>query len=122
MTVLDELKKLDEQRAKLIDKAKAEALKQAEQAVEDLNALGFNYSLSDKTRPTPTVRGQRRTGIRQEVLQAIADNPDGINRAELLDKLDAKGNKSAEQSISNALSALKKSDSISADGGVYRAA
>lgn len=45
MSLLDELKKLDEQRAKLIAGAKEEALKKAETAVADLNALGFSYSL-----------------------------------------------------------------------------
>lgn len=45
MSVLDELKKLDDQRAKLIEGAKAEALKKAEAAIAELNALGFPYSL-----------------------------------------------------------------------------
>jgi hypothetical protein len=45
MTVLERLKKLDEERAKLLAGAKAEGLKKAEEAVADLNSLGFSYRL-----------------------------------------------------------------------------
>ena len=44
-SVLDQLKALDEQRAKLLDGAKGEALEQAEKAVVELNELGFDYRL-----------------------------------------------------------------------------
>ena len=47
VNILDQLKKLDEQRAKLIEDAKAEALAKANAAVEELNALGFSYRLSE---------------------------------------------------------------------------
>ncbi len=39
-SVLDQLKALDEERAKLLDGAKAEALKQAEKAIAQLNKKG----------------------------------------------------------------------------------
>ena len=45
MSVLDELKALDEQRAQLLDDAKKEALEKATKAIADLNELGFNYRL-----------------------------------------------------------------------------
>lgn len=44
-SVLEQLKKLDEQRAKLLEGAKAEAIKKAEEAVAELNELGFAYRL-----------------------------------------------------------------------------
>lgn len=47
MSVLDQLKKLDEQRAQLLAGAKDEALKKAEAAIADLTALGFAYSLTE---------------------------------------------------------------------------
>lgn len=47
MSVLEQLQKLDEQRAKLLEGAKAEALKKAEAAVEELNGLGFAYTLTE---------------------------------------------------------------------------
>ena len=45
MSVLDKLKALDDQRAKLLDDAKKEALEAAHKAIADLNALGFYYRL-----------------------------------------------------------------------------
>jgi len=47
--ILDRLKKLDEERATLVETAKTEALQKAQDAVADLNALGFNYRLVDGT-------------------------------------------------------------------------
>jgi hypothetical protein len=40
------IKELDAERAKLIDAAKTEALARAQDAISDLNALGFAYSLA----------------------------------------------------------------------------
>jgi hypothetical protein len=45
MSVLDKLKALDDQRTKLLEDAKKEALDKAHEAIADLNALGFNYTL-----------------------------------------------------------------------------
>ena len=45
MSVLDELKALDEQRAKLLEDAKKETLEKAAKAIADLNELGFDYRL-----------------------------------------------------------------------------
>lgn len=52
-TVLEQLKKLDEQRAKLIADATAEAKKKAEDAVAELNALGFSYRLVEGEAASP---------------------------------------------------------------------
>jgi hypothetical protein len=40
------IKALDAEKSKLIESAKSEALERAKQAVADLNALGFSYSLA----------------------------------------------------------------------------
>lgn len=45
VTVLEQLKRLDEQRAQLLDGAKNEALQKANDAITVLNGLGFSYSL-----------------------------------------------------------------------------
>ena len=42
---IERIKELDKERAALFEKAKEEALRRANQAVEDLNALGLNYRL-----------------------------------------------------------------------------
>jgi hypothetical protein len=45
MSVLDKLKALDEERAKLLEDAKKEALEAAHKAIADLNGLGFDFRL-----------------------------------------------------------------------------
>ena len=50
MSLIDQLKALDEQRAKLIDDAKRAALDKAHNAVADLNDLGFRYHLTEGAR------------------------------------------------------------------------
>src|SRR5262252_7252844 len=44
-TAIQRIKELDQERATLFEQAKEEALRKANQAVEDLNALGLNYCL-----------------------------------------------------------------------------
>jgi len=117
MSVLDQLKELDQKREELLATGKAVALKKAEAAISELNELGFKYKLTGG--PTAST-GKRRSGIRDEVLSTIKSSPSGITRAVLLEALGAKGDKSAEQSISNALSALKKQDAVTSDDGVYK--
>src|ERR1700730_18355555 len=51
-TALQQIKKLDEERAKLLESAKADALARAEEAINELTALGFDYELVEPTRET----------------------------------------------------------------------
>jgi hypothetical protein len=57
------------------------------------------------------IRG-RRGGRREEIIYAIRSDPQGLKRGELLENLGVKGDKSAEMSVSNALTALKKRGEI----------
>lgn len=128
MSVMDEIRKLDEQKAKLLDGAKQQALKAANDAIASLAEIGFNYTLVEAgstfvgNGKTATARttGTRRAGIRDTILNTVSQNP-GITRSALLELMDAKGDKSAEQSISNALAALKKAGSVTLDDGAYTA-
>jgi hypothetical protein len=45
-SAIQRIKELDDERAKIFDQAKEEALQKATQAVADLNALGLNYQLT----------------------------------------------------------------------------
>ncbi len=63
----------------------------------------------------PGRRGQKR----EAVLNVIKQNPVGLSRGEILVQMGVKGNRSAEQSVSNALSALKKSDKVNSREGKY---
>ena len=60
-------------------------------------------------------RGARRN----EILDVVTNNPDGIGRSDILEALGVKGDKSGEQSVSNALSALKKAGNIDSRDGKY---
>jgi hypothetical protein len=50
-TPIQRIKELDQERATLFGQAKEEALRRANQAVEDLNALGLNYRLLEGAAP-----------------------------------------------------------------------
>lgn len=118
MSVLDQIKALDEQRNKLLADAKQEALGAANAAIATLKELGFNYSLSLDQDTSTASTGSRRTGVRDAVLNVVS-GANGISRADILEQMDAKGDKRAEQSISNALANLKKADKIDLNDGVY---
>jgi len=75
-------------------------------------------------RATGTRRApQARRGSRREsVLRVISDNPAGLSRGDILEKMGLKGNKAGEMSVSNALTALTKGNQVRRDGGKYLAA
>jgi DNA repair exonuclease SbcCD ATPase subunit len=51
-TALQQIKKLDEERTKLLESAKTDALARAEEAINELTALGFDYELAEPARMT----------------------------------------------------------------------
>jgi DNA-binding protein H-NS len=46
-SAIDRIKKLDAERAKIFEEAKNEALTKAQEGVEELNSLGFHFTLTD---------------------------------------------------------------------------
>lgn len=64
---LERLKQLDEERSSILEVAKEEALELANQAIQALNALGFNYRL--------TGGSGRSSGPRKGTRQANAERP-----------------------------------------------
>ena len=62
-----------------------------------------------------------RRGSRREALLELIRQGDGLSRGELLERMGLKGDKSGEMSVSNALTALTKSNQVHRDGGKYRA-
>jgi hypothetical protein len=126
--VLDQLRKLDEQRQALLDEAKNSALANAQAAIAELNELGFNYRLTEGGGATRAPRAQssggRRSGIRDDVLTAITNaGADGIKPADIRKAVGVQdGDKQGAQSVSNAISALKRGSKISEKGGSYVAA
>ena len=60
------------------------------------------------------------TGTRREaILQVIEKNPGGLSRGEILERIGLKGNKSAQKSVSNALTALTKNSQVLRRDGKY---
>lgn len=119
MTALERIRELEAERQKLLNEAKQEALQKAEDAIKTLNELGFNYQLIEGDKPKQT-RRPRKSGVRDAVLAEIKKHPNGISRADLLEAMNAT-DASAQQSVSNAVAALKKNDLITAEQGHYTA-
>jgi hypothetical protein len=68
----------------------------------------------------PRARPQARRGSRREaLLQVIRENADGLRRGEILERMGLKGDKAGEMSVSNALTALTKSNQVSRHEGKY---
>jgi hypothetical protein len=67
----------------------------------------------------PNRQRARRGERQQEVLDLIGQHPDGLTRSEILEELGAKGNKTAEASVSNALNAMKKKGQLRSEGKAY---
>ncbi len=69
---------------------------------------------SAKTGARPPARGRR-----EALLRVIGEQPNGLSRGEIFLHMGLKGNKSAEKSVSNALTALTKSNQVSRREGRY---
>lgn len=88
----------------------------------------YESAKSGKAQRQPT-RGGRATGTRarrgskrEGILEAIKGAASGLSRGELLQALGLKGDKSGEMSVSNALTALTKSNQVARREGKYHAA
>jgi hypothetical protein len=109
-----------------IDKQRAELLEQRAEIDSKISNLDSEVEAIDayeriKLGKSAPGRG-RRSGIRKKVLAVIENSKQGIGRSDILIALELKGDKSGEQSVSNALSALKKTKAVSAKDGKYKPA
>src|SRR3954451_4739777 len=69
-------------------------------------------------RRTQTQHRARRGSRREELLNLIRDG-NGLSRGDILERMGLKGDKGGEMSVSNALTALSKSNQIRREGGKY---
>jgi hypothetical protein len=67
-------------------------------------------------------RGSRRGSRRDAIIAVIRENTAGLSRGEILEKMGLKGDKAGEMSVSNALTALGKSNQVRREGGKYHIA
>lgn len=69
----------------------------------------------------PKTRRPRRGSRRDVIVAALDAAPDGLSRGDILDAMKVKGDKAAEQAVSNALTAMKKAGRIKSKDGKYHA-
>jgi hypothetical protein len=77
---------------------------------------------TSRGRRAPVAGDARKGSKRHGIMEVIKDNPGGLSRGELLEKMGLKGDKPAEMSVSNALTGLAKAKRIVRNGGKYIAA
>jgi hypothetical protein len=80
-------------------------------------ALKGKHVLPTESRAPRGPRGQKRAAI----LNLIAQHPEGMTRADIIEAMHAHGDKPGTQSISNVLSALKKAGRVTQEGRRYYA-
>ena len=80
----------------------------------------FEGKVAPTRRQTQTRRtsGTRRSSKREELLKVIREG-NGLTRGQILEKMGLKGDKAGEMSVSNALTALTKSQQVSRRDGKY---
>lgn len=79
-------------------------------------------SLRQTRAARPAARGLRHGSRREQLLDVIRQSPEGLRRAEILERMGLKGDKSGEMSVSNALTALTKGGQVVRAEGRYRVA
>lgn len=73
----------------------------------------------DKPAQAPVVRRISQGTRREAIMQALSRSTTGMSRGELIAAFDVRGDKSAEMSVSNALTALMKAGQIGRHNGKY---
>jgi len=110
-----------------LGKLREETLAKKQQADDELAKIDRElsaiaaYEAAKKGKPIRQKRasGGPRGEKRAQLLRIINEAPGGLTRGDILEKMNLKGNKSGEQSVSNALNALKKGGHIKSDEGKY---
>lgn len=107
-----EIKKLTEQKDG-IDK-------QLEELHRELEAITvYERAKEGKIQLSSPARRKRGKSRKAEVLKLIAGSQKGLARGDIIEQLGVKGDKSAEQGISNALASLKKEGKVDNPDGMY---
>jgi hypothetical protein len=102
---------------------------QQEELTQKLDAVNREYAAIEayetaktgKTARQAPDRHQRqaRRGSRREGLLELIRQSDGLSRGDILERMGLKGDKAGEMSVSNALTALAKSNQVRREGGKY---
>ncbi len=97
-----------------------EAVKTGKAATPTRLPRGAGRSGAAITQSAATPRPRQQVGTRRDALvQMIGEQPNGLSRGEIFERMGIKGNKSTEKSVSNALTALTKSNRVFRRDGKY---
>ena len=93
-----------------------------ERQLDEVNEMlakfdAFEGKAAQQTR-SRRISGTRRGSKRDELLKVIREG-NGLTRGQILEEMGLKGNKSGEMSVSNALTALTKSQQVTRREGKY---
>src|SRR5665213_3650443 len=92
---------------------------------DEMRAIeAYESAKSVKANRSSSSNGVRRgrSGSKREELMKVIQSGKGLSRGEILEKMGLKGNKAGEMSVSNALTALTKNNTVRREGGKYLAA
>ncbi|MBV9862783.1 MAG: hypothetical protein JO267_11635 [Alphaproteobacteria bacterium] len=124
--VQQERDRLNSQREQIFNQQQdlEEKLKAVNNELRAIEAYEKTKAGKGAAQPRQQRRGQggRRGGKREQLVKLVGENPDGLTRREIIEKMGLKGDKSGEMSVSNALSALTKANQFSRENGRYRGA
>ena len=97
-----------------------EAAKTGKAATPGRQPRGPRRGVAAVKQPSAETGARPRAGGRREVLlQVIREQPNGLSRGEIFVRMGLKGDKSAEKSVSNALTALTKGNQVFRRDGKY---
>ena len=110
-----------------LQKARDKAAQKKAELDQELKALereltaieAYDKATGGKAKPVPKRASSRRGEKRQAILDLVYQHPVGLSRGEILNLIGVKGDKSGEQSVSNALSALSKQNQLGKKGKKY---
>jgi len=111
-----ERKRLNDRRSELQKQLK-ELQGEIEKVDNEIAAID-TYKAAKEGKTPQTQKRTRRSGVRDTILSTIKQSQEGYTRAELIEQMEAH-DKSAQQSISNALSSLKKQGKVTQQNGRY---
>jgi hypothetical protein len=111
-----------------LQKSRQDALARKQQVEDEIASIDRELKAMDAYHAVKQGKSERRVrrrlpgrrgSRREQILELIKQTPDGLSRGDIITRLALKGNKSGEQSVSNALTALKKQKLLDSRGRKY---
>jgi hypothetical protein len=122
--ILDQQKELEDKLNEISRELAAidayEAAKTGKAATPTRERRGPVKSGPSTQQSSPEIRSPpQRASRREALLKVIGGEPNGLSRGQIFERMAIKGDKTAEKSVSNALTALTKNNRVSRRDGRY---